>query len=310
MKQLFIVPSGVTYPTKATAMSALVDGQIGVYVKNATTGEDYVAVDSTAALTAKEFILAYGRENSQIISIPVANATITKITQTAGDKFKATITIPAPEKGLDYTVVLVRKGVGFHERNLYTATDKVRTGITDANKLAKSLADQLDSKVNNGELNLKVTCATNVITITSSDYQDWDVKAGDDLYSTIASNGINKTNTGKLPTCDKAYVQNLASVCSQNRGFNNVYADGASIYPAYPMNVAADKYIIYNIHFAYGRKASRTRDEAVWQDVYIAVDNANTTVKTALNKLFSLETKTTSELNAIDSPNVNVNGVE
>lgn len=288
MKQLFIVPNGVTYPANESTIDKLTNGQLGIYE---TSGG--VPKATVAKVKTSEFILAYGRDNSQAITMVInSDAYITKVTATEGKKYSADITIPTPEKGLNYTVELIRKGVGFHERNLYTATDKVRVGIDTAEKLAKSLAKQLNEKVNNGELNLEVTATGAKISITSKDWQDWELSAADDLYSILGSdkdsNQINQTHA-VTPTCDADYVKNLASVCAQNRGFNNTYADGASIYPGYPEVVAGSKYIIYNIHFQYGRKASRTRDEAVWQDAIIAVDNDNTTFSGALETVLGLK---------------------
>lgn len=288
MKQLFIVPNGVTYPANESTIDKLTNGQLGIYE---TSGG--VPKATVAKVKTSEFTLAYGRKNSQAITMVInSDADITKITATEGRKYSADITIPTPEKGLNYTVELIRKGVGFNERNLYTATDKVRVGIDTAEKLAKSLADQLNAKVNNGELNLKVTATGAKISITSKDWQDWELSAADDLYSILGSdkdlNQINQTHA-VTPTCDADYVKNLASVCAQNRGFNNTYADGASIYPGYPEVVAGSKYIIYNIHFQYGRKASRTRDEMVWQDAIIAVDNDNTEFSGALETVLGLK---------------------
>lgn len=287
MKQLFIVPSGVTYPANESTIDKLTNGQLGIYE---TSGG--VPKATIAKLKTSEFTLAYGRKDSQAITMVInSDADITKVTATEGVHYSADITIPAPEKGLNYTVELIRKGVGFHERNLYTATDKVRVGVDTAEKLAKSLADQLNAKVNNGELNLKVTVDAAKISITSKDWQDWELSAADDLYSILGSDKdsdqINQTHA-VTPTCDADYVKNLASVCAQNRGFNNTYADGASIYPGYPEVVAGSKYTIYNIHFQYGRKASRTRDEAVWQDAIIAVDATNTTFIKALGTVLGL----------------------
>lgn len=287
MKQLFIVPSGATYPAANTTIDALTDGQLGIYE---TSGG--IPKATIAKVKTSEFILAYGRKDSQAITMVInSDADITKVTAKEGVHYSANITIPTPEKGLNYTVELIRKGVGFHERNLYTATDKVRVGVDTAEKLAKSLAEQLDSKVNNGELNLKVTATGAKISITSKDWQDWELSAADDLYSILGSDKesdqINQTHA-VTPTCDADYVKNLASVCAQNRGFNNTYADGASIYPGYPEVVAGSKYTIYNIHFQYGRKASRTLDEVVWQDAIIAVDVTNTAFTKALQTVLGL----------------------
>lgn len=287
MKQLFIVPSSVTYPTAKSTIDVLTDGQLGIYETSSGIPEATIARVKTS-----EFILAYGRKDSQAITMVInSDVDITKVTAKTGVPYSADITIPTPEKGLNYTVELIRKGVGFHERNLYTATDKVRVGVDTAEKLAKSLANQLNSKVNNGELNLEVTVAGAKISITSKDWQDWELSAADDLYSILGSDKdsaqINQTHA-VTPTCDADYVKNLASVCAQNRGFNNTYADGTSIYPDYPEAVTGSSYTIFNIHFQYGRKAARTRDEVVWQDAIIAVDNTNTTFIKALQTVLGL----------------------
>ena len=128
---------------------------------------------------------------------------------------------------------------------------------------------ELAAKVENQ--NVGVTISTATITATAKDYQPWELMAVDDLYGTT----VTTTAKGSAPTCDKAYVQNLASEAAQNRGFNNTLADGATIYPGYPMEVDADDYTLYNLRFKNPRVYGRTRDEAVWQEATIAVPTAN-----------------------------------
>ena len=120
-------------------------------------------------------------------------------------------------------------------------------------------------------LNIKVTVSGAKVKVDGEDYQDWDFEAVDDAYGLAT---LGDPTRGQAPVCDKDYVKRLASVCAQNRGFNNTYADGASIYPGYPMELTDDWYDVYTIHYKYGRKASRTRDESIWQDVIIAVGRA------------------------------------
>ena len=140
---------------------------------------------------------------------------------------------------------------------------------------------QLTQKFNEAQFALTVTYASGVLTISAKagDYTEWEVSAGDDLYS-IAT--VENTRAA-APTCDAAYVRQLASMCSQNRGFDNTYADGVSIYPGYPMNVPEGKYTIITLRFSNDRKYGRQLNtETVNQLVHIAVLTANAqAIKTA-----------------------------
>ena len=143
---------------------------------------------------------------------------------------------------------------------------------------------ELAAKVENQ--NVDVTISKDIITATAKDYQPWELMAVDDLYGTT----VTTEHNGSAPICDKAYVQNLASEAAQNRGFNNTLADGATIYPGYPMDVDADYYTLYHLKFKNPRVYGRTRDEAVWQEVTIAVPTSNSDFITALNTAFGLRT--------------------
>ena len=67
------------------------------------------------------------------------------------------------------------------------------------------------------------------------------------------------------------------------------------------MELSDDWYDVYTIHYKYGRKAARTRDESIWQDVIIAVGRAkdsagaqktgieNEDYKDALPKIFVVD---------------------
>ena len=222
-----------------------------------------------------DIFFMYGRgENSQVITgvIDALTHTVTKASPKEGVKFSREITLPVPEKGLNYSLELQKKGVVFHERNLWTVTDTYHQGkVTTAEQLAASLGKQLEEMNNSDMLNIKVTVTGAKVKVEGKDYQDWNFEAVDDAYGLVTLCDITR---GQAPVCVKDYVKHLASVCAQNRGFNNTYADGASIYPGYPMELTDDWYDVYTIHYKYGRKASRTRDESIWQDVIIAVGRA------------------------------------
>ena len=284
MKQLFIIPSGTTYPTDTAVVTdgtKLLAGQMA-FAQMAGNGDSRIATLITkegkvgsADMKEDDIFFMYGRgENSQVITgvIDALTHTVTKASPKEGVKFSREITLPVPEKGLNYSLELQKKGVVFNERNLWTVTDTYHQGkVTTAEQLAASLGKQLEEMNASDKLNIKVTVSGAKVKVEGKDYQDWDFEAVDDAYGLVT---LGEQTQAQAPICDKEYVKHLASVCAQNRGFNNTYADGATIYPGYPMELSDDWYDVYTIHYKYGRKASRTRDESIWQDVIIAVGRA------------------------------------
>lgn len=282
MRQLFICSSTAEFAAtgKPQDLTNVAAGTIGMW-KN----DD----DSTwlSDAPATDFSIAYGRPNSQAVVIPIdfASARVTTSKPKEGVMFKAVITIPEPVAGKDYTLQLIKLGTEKHERYSWTVTDN-GSHKTTADKMAKSLVDQFNNiiKAGNQELDgLEVTVANDTVTIESKkNYQGWNLIAADDLVGTDV-----KITAAEAPTLDAAYVKNLASFCSQNRGFSNVYRDGASIYPGYPMEVEDTKYKMYSIQFKYPRKYGRTRDEAPIQEVTIVVPVGNTTLIELLDKILA-----------------------
>lgn len=240
-----------------------------------------------AAAPAADFSIAYGRPNSQAVVIPIdfASARVTISTPQTGTMFKADITIPEPVAGKDYTLQLIKLGTEKHERYSWTVTDN-GSHKTTAAAMAKSLGDQFTNMIEAGNEQLdglKVTVAEAKITIEAKkNYQGWNLIAADDLVGTEAN-----ITAAVAPTLDAAYVKNLASFCAQNRGFSNVYRDGASIYPGYPMEVEDTTYKMYSIQFKYPRKYGRTRDEAPIQELAIVVPTDNTTLTGLLDTILT-----------------------
>lgn len=282
MRQFFICTSTAVLAAtgKPQDLTKVVAGTIGMW-ENDDDSKWLAAAPTT------DFSIAYGRPNSQAIVIPIdfASAHVSISTPKAGVKFKAEITIPEPVAGKDYTLQLIKLGTEKHERYSWTVTDN-GSHKTTAAEMAKSLGDQFTNMIEAGNEQLdglNVTVAAAKITIESKkNYQAWNLIAGDDLV------GTKPTITAAVaPTLDAAYVKNLASFCSQNRGFSNVYRDGAYIYPGYPMEVEDTTYKMYSIQFKYPRKYGRTRDEAPIQEVAIVVPVGNDTLTGLLDTILA-----------------------
>ena len=282
MRQLFICTSDavLTATGKPQDLTKVAAGTIGMWQNDANSSW------LSAAPTA-DFSIAYGRPNSQAIVIPIdfASARVTISTPQAGTRFKADITIPEPVAGKDYTLQLIKLGTEKHERYSWTVTDN-GSHKTTADAMAKSLGDQFTNMIEAGNEQLdglKVTVAEAKVTIEAKkNYQGWNLIAADDLVGTDVT-----ITAAVAPTLDAAYVKNLASFCAQNRGFSNVYRDGASIYPGYPMEVEDTTYKMYSIQFKYPRKYGRTRDEAPIQELAIVVPTDNTTLTGLLDTILA-----------------------
>jgi hypothetical protein len=282
MRQLFICTSDAVLAAtgKPQDLTNVAAGTIGMW-QNDNDAKWLVAAP------AADFSIAYGRPNSQAVVIPIdfASARVTISTPQAGTMFKAELTIPDPVAGKDYTLQLIKLGTEKHERYSWTVTDN-GSHKTTAATMAKSLGDQFTNMIEAGNEQLdglKVTVEEAKITIEAKkNYQGWNLIAGDDLVGTEVT-----ITAAVAPTLDAAYVKNLASFCSQNRGFSNVYRDGASIYPGYPMEVEDKNYKMYSIQFKYPRKYGRTRDEAPIQELAIVVPIDNTTLTGLLDTILA-----------------------
>ena len=282
MRQLFICTSDAVLSAtgKPQDLTNVAAGTIGMWENDDDS-------KWLAAAPASDFSIAYGRPNSQAVVIPIdfASARVTVSSPQDGVMFKAEITIPEPVAGKDYTLQLIKLGTEKHERYSWTVTDN-GSHKTTAAAMAKSLGDQFTNMIEAGNEQLdglKVTVEEAKITIEAKkNYQGWNLIAGDDLVGTDVT-----ITAAVAPTLDAAYVKNLASFCAQNRGFSNVYRDGASIYPGYPMEVEDTTYKMYSIQFKYPRKYGRTRDEAPIQELVIVVPVANDTLTGLLDTIFA-----------------------
>lgn len=282
MRQLFICTSDAVLSAtgKPQDLTNVAAGTIGMWQNDDDS-------KWLAAAPAADFSIAYGRPNSQAVVIPIdfASARVTISTPQAGTMFKAELTIPEPVAGKDYTLQLIKLGTEKHERYSWTVTDNGSHKTTAAD-MAKSLGDQFTNMIEAGNEQLdglKVTVDEAKITIEAKkNYQGWNLIAGDDLVGTEVT-----ITAAVAPTLDAAYVKNLASFCSQNRGFSNVYRDGASIYPGYPMEVEDKDYKMYSIQFKYPRKYGRTRDEAPIQELAIVVPTDNTILTGLLDTILA-----------------------
>lgn len=262
MKQLFITKKNAyaTSTAKSTDLTTVTEGTIALFsLKDGSL--------LTAAPTSN-FSIVVGRGTNKMPfvfpEVDIKTLEVSKASYEASATFTAKITVPTPEKGTDYTVVIIKKGTVFNERSNWTFTTRALT--TTAADVAKAITAQING--NKNQLGVKAEYSGGAITITA-------IEAGTD-YEVLGADGLmgvepTSVTHGKKAKLDKADVQDLASKCAAGKGFNDVYADGETIYPDYPEVVSESQYVLYTLRFAVPRAYAKQRDEVVYQLVHIAV---------------------------------------
>lgn len=248
------------------AFSALVNGQH--------------TVDSNGTKIKDKGYIFLGKEDAKggdvIVPIYKNNFSFTKMVYQAAGAYTGDFTIPAPTVGDDLTVVVVKKGVQFNERNKWTATMRVKDG-QDASACAKELTEQLN---NNPASGVKAVAADAKITITAVNKgEDYKIALGDDLF------GVAVTETPAVtPLADANYIKDLAMKAAADAGIEYTYQDPANlIYPGYPLNPLAQPdsvdagYTVFTLKFAEPREM-KTVDQSINQIVQIALPTGATAI--------------------------------
>lgn len=248
------------------AFSALVNGQH--------------TVDSDGTKIKDKGYIFLGKEDAKggdvIVPIYKNNFSFTKMVYQAAGAYTGDFTIPAPTVGDDLTVVVVKKGVQFNERNKWTATMRVKDG-QDASACAKELTEQLN---NNPASGVKAVAADTKITITAVNKgEDYKIALGDDLF------GVAVTETPAVtPLADANYIKDLAMKAAADAGIEYTYQDPANlIYPGYPLNPLAQPdsvdagYTVFTLKFAEPREM-KTVDQSINQIVQIALPTGATAI--------------------------------
>lgn len=190
-----------------------------------------------------------------------------KMVYQAATAYTSNFTIAEVTPGLDYTVIVAKKGVNFNERFKWTATVRAKSSDT-VTTVAKALADLITA---NGD-GSGVTAANTAgkVTITAKEKGiDYKVTLADDLF------GLAVTETAaKVALADAAYVKDLAMKAAADAGIEYTYDD--FIYPNYPLNPLAQPdatdtgFTIFTLKFAEPREM-KTMDTAINQIVQIAL---------------------------------------
>lgn len=190
-----------------------------------------------------------------------------KMTYQAATAYTSNFTIAEVTSGLDYTVIVAKKGVNFNERFKWTATVRAKSSDT-VTTVAKALADLITA--NGDGSGVTATNDAGKVTITAKEKGvDYKITLADDIF------GLAVTETAaKVALADAAYVKDLAMKAAADAGIEYTYDD--FIYPNYPLNPLAQPdasdtgFTIFTLKFAEPREM-KTMDTAINQIVQIAL---------------------------------------
>lgn len=286
----FILAASAAYPTAIPLTTA---GQVSIsYLKDGA--ETLVKSAATAADLKDRGMITWKNPNSELGQIVFPfykkDFSYSVSTYNVATTFSANFTIASVEASSDYTVIIVKNGVKFNERNKWTST--IHAGKNDT---VKNIADKIAAHINANTVSSGVSAVSDnttngKITITAK-------KAGQP-YTIVLADGLQgldviTTDTGLPAINDAAAIKEMANKAAADAGFEYTYDEFAGLYPAYPLNPLAqpDKvdtgFTVFTIRFAEPR-AMKTRDEVVHQIIQIAYPTsaeAINTLKTILNAL-------------------------
>lgn len=262
----FLLGKSVDYPT---ALTSLAVGQIAFVAL--VSGVETLDSDGTKIKDKGYIYLGKSDAKGGKLVVPIYknNFSYSKMAYAASTQYTGDFTIADVVAGSDYTVVVVKKGVGFNERNKWTATVRAKAADT-VDTITAALASQITANVGAG-----VTAAASAgkVTVTAKEKGvDYELTLGDDLFGTA----VTQTHA-TAAVADAKYITDLAIKAAADAGIEYTYQDaGELIYPDFPLNPLAQDdsadtgFTVYTIRFAEPREM-KTVDQSINQIVQIAV---------------------------------------
>lgn len=277
MRNFILGSAAITSGAVSAAPSAADEGKVGLaYMNNGV-----MTFDGGSNIKDKGYIvllrtLAHG--GNVVLPFYKHHFKYVKGVYQAATTYASSVEIASVTAGETYTLIAVKKGVKFNERNRWTATVKAKTSDTAAT-ISQKLADYFNANPALG-LTVEYDSEEGTLSFTAQNAgEDYEIVPADDLM------GLEVTTTAHgIPAYgDAAYVKDLADKAAADAGFEYTYReDNALMYPNYPLNPlkASDSedngFTIYTLNFS-ERREVKTRDEVVNQIVQIAFNSASFT---------------------------------
>ena len=271
----FLLGKSVAYPT---ALTSLAVGQLAFVAL--VSGVETLDSDGTKIKDKGYIYLGKSDAKGGKLVVPIYknNFSYSKMVYAASTQYTGNFTITDVVAGSDYTVVIVKKGVGFNERNKWTATVRAKSGDT-AETIAKALAAQITANVGAG---VTATPSDGKVTVTAKEKGvDYELTLGDDLFGLAVSQ-----THATAAVADAKYITDLAIKAAADAGIEYTYKEASEyLYPDFPLNPLAQDdatdagFTVYTIRFAEPREM-KTVDQSINQIVQIAVPTSTDAIST------------------------------
>lgn len=271
----FLLGKSVAYPT---ALTSLAVGQLAFVAL--VSGVE--TLDSNGTKIKDKGYIYLGKSDAKggklVVPIYKNNFSYSKMVYAASTQYTGNFTIADVVAGSDYTVVVVKKGVSFNERNKWTATVRAKAGDT-VDTIASALASQITANVGAG---VTATPSDGKVTVTAKEKGvDYELTLGDDLFGLAVSQ-----THATAAVADAKYITDLAIKAAADAGIEYTYKEASEyLYPDFPLNPLAQDdatnagFIVYTIRFAEPREM-KTVDQSINQIVQIAVPTGAAAIET------------------------------
>lgn len=219
---------------------------------------------------------------SDIVSdIDTRRFSYVKSVYAAGTKFSAEVTVPTPVVGKDYTLTMAKAHTVLNERYKWSASERAR-GSDTAAIIAEKLGDQLKSLGKNEGFTATVAAAK--ITVTGTDYEAWNLIAGDSLF------GAKVTTTKAMkPINDDAALKELQIRCIGGEGINSTSNDARKLYTL-PEFSNAGGWTVFTLTFYPHRDLRSGSAENVKTIIHLAIPTGAAQIATLDTILASINT--------------------
>lgn len=271
----FLLGKNVDYATDLTKLAV---GQLAFVAL--VSGVETLDSDGTKIKDKGYIYLGKSDAKGGKLVVPIYknNFSYSKMVYAASTQYTGNFIITDVVAGSDYTVVIVKKGVGFNERNKWTATVRAKSGDT-AKTIAKALAAQITANVGAG---VTATPSDGKVTVTAKEKGvDYELTLGDDLFGLA----VDQTHA-TAAVADAKYITDLDIKAAADAGIEYTYKEASEyLYPDFPLNPLAQDdatdagFTVYTIRFAEPREM-KTVDQSINQIVQIAVPTSTDAIST------------------------------
>lgn len=278
----FILGANAAYPTKTVDAAVAADaGKVGFAYLDASGKTAFTATGEEIKKKGVLVLLRQGAAGNVVLPIYKHHFSYVKGVYQAAAKPVYTVTLPddiIPNQ--DYTIILVKKGVKFNERNKWSATVHAKSSDTTATIGAALLKYFQDNVVGT---DVTVTYADKVLTFTANT-KDCDITVVPADYLVDAA--VANTTAFKKAYGDADYVADLANKAAADAGFEYTLMDDVHyLYPNYPLeplaqpNAADAGYTIFTLKFSEPREV-KTVDDVVNQIIQVAFPTGSASIET------------------------------